>query len=85
MIKSFENNISGILIAGKTGDSRQEYDNIKSAENNLKINFINPTLILNEMSKKMIKDKNSFIAVFTSVAGLRGRKNNYFTPLEKLG
>lgn len=86
MIKSFENNISGIFwIAGKTGDSRQEYDNIKSAENNLKINFINPTLILNEMSKKMIKDKNSFIAVFTSVAGLRGRKKQLFYSSGKAG
>ena len=79
LIKKFNNDISGVFwIAGKTGNSTEEYQNLESAKNNLKINFFHPTLIINEISKKMIKNKNSFIAVFTSVAGLRGRKKQLF-------
>ena len=86
LIKKLNNNISGVFwIAGKTGDSKEEYQNIKSAENNLKINFFHPILILNEISKNIIKDKNSFIAVFTSVAGLRGRKKQLFYSSGKAG
>lgn len=86
LIKKFNNDISGIFwIAGKTGNSTEEYQNLESAKNNLKINFLHPTLIINEISKKMIKNKNSFIAVFTSVAGLRGRKKQLFYSSGKAG
>ncbi len=86
IIKKFDNDISGIFwIAGRTGDSNLEYQNIKRAENNFKINFLHPVLILNEISKKIIKNNNSFIAVFTSVAGLRGRKKQLFYSSGKAG
>ncbi len=85
-IKELNSDISGVFwIAGKTGSSDDEYLNIENAKDNLKINFFHPTLIINEISKKMIKDKNSFIAVFTSVAGLRGRKKQLFYSAGKAG
>ena len=42
-------------------------------------------MILTEISKKIIKNNNSFIAVFTSVAGLRGRKKQFFYSSSKSG
>ena len=85
-IKGFENNISGIFwIAGTTGNADEEYKNIDEAKKNLEINFINPTLLINEISKKVIKNSNSFIAVFTSVAGLRGRKKQLFYSSGRAG
>jgi len=42
-------------------------------------------IILSELSKKMIKNKNSFIAVLTSVAGLRGRKKLIYYSSSKAG
>ena len=85
-IKELNNDISGVFwIAGKTGDSKEEYHNIENAKKNLQVNFFHPILIINEISKKMIKDKNSFIGVFTSVAGLRGRKKQLFYSSGKAG
>lgn len=77
---------SGIFwVAGMTGDAKQEYINIIDAKKNLEINFTHPTLILNELSKKIIKKSNSFIAVVTSVAGLRGRKKQLFYSPSRAG
>ena len=79
IIKQFESQSSGIFwIAGMTGNAENEYLDIDSAKKNMEINFIHPTLLLNEISKKLIKNNNSFIAVITSVAGLRGRKKQLF-------
>lgn len=86
IINKLDNNNSGIFwVAGKTGDPGEEYLNILSAKKNLEINFVHPTLILNELSKKLIKQKDSFIAVFTSVAGLRGRKKQLFYSSSRAG
>ena len=75
IVHNFKNEISGIFGSqGYTGDGIKEYEEIHQAEKNIKINFLNPVIILSEISKKIIKNKNSFIATFTSVAGLRGRK-----------
>ncbi len=79
IIKEFDYQNSGIFwIAGMTGNAKNEYLDISEAKKNMEINFIHPTLLLNEISKKLIKNKNSFIAVITSVAGLRGRKKQLF-------
>ena len=67
-----------------TGDAKEEYINIMDAKKNLEINFTHPTLILNQLSKKMIKKSNSFIAVVTSVADYVVEKNNYFILLVAL-
>lgn len=86
IVQDFENDISGIFwIAGYTGDGTEEYKRIDEAEKNIKINFLNPVIILSEISKKMIKNSNSFIAVFTSVAGLRGRKKLIYYSSSKSG
>lgn len=86
LLNELNNEISGIFwLAGFTGDSENEYSNIEYAKKNLEINFLNPALLINEISKKMIKNKNSFISVFTSVAGLRGRKKQLFYSSAKSG
>ena len=51
-----ENDISGVIwVAGYTGDGNEEFENIGEAEKNIKINFLNPAMILTEISKKMKK------------------------------
>ena len=86
IVQNFKNEVSGVFwIAGYTGDGIKEYEKIDQAEKNIKINFFNPVIILSEIAKKMIKNKNSFIAVFTSVAGLRGRKKLIYYSSSKSG
>ena len=86
IIYKLENDISGIFwIAGYTGDGEIEYDKVELAEKNIKVNFFNPIIILTEISKKIKKRENSFIAVFTSVAGIRGRKKLIYYSTSKSG
>ena len=86
IVQNFQNDISGIFwVAGYTGGGIEEYKKIDQAEKNIKINFLNPTVILTEISKKIVKKNNSFIAVFTSVAGLRGRKKLIYYSSSKSG
>ncbi len=86
IIDKMDNDISGIIwVAGYTGDGYEEFENIGEAEKNIKINFLNPVMILTEISKKIRKNSNSFIAVFTSVAGLRGRKKQLYYSSSKSG
>ena len=86
IVQNFQNDISGIFwVAGYTGGGIEEYKTIDQAEKNIKINFLNPTIILTEISKKIVKNNNSFIAVFTSVAGLRGRKKLIYYSSSKSG
>ena len=82
IINNMDNDISGVFwVAGYTGNGDKEFENIREVERNIKINFLNPVIILTEISKKIRKNSNSFIAVFTSVAGLRGRKKQlYYSP-----
>lgn len=86
IIKTLKQKISGLIwIAGYTGNAEHEYENINEAERNIKINLLNPILIITELSKVLIKKSNSFIAVFTSVAGLRGRKKQLYYSSSKSG
>jgi len=86
IVQKFENDVSGIFwVSGYTGDAVNEYERTELADRNIKINFLNPTIILSEISKKIIKHENSFIAVFTSVAGLRGRKKLIYYSSSKSG
>ncbi len=86
IINKFNQDVSGVFwISGFTGNSENEYENISEAKNNLCINFLNATIIINELSKKLIKKQNSFIVAFTSVAGLRGRKKQLFYSAAKSG
>jgi len=78
--------ISGLIwVAGMTGNAVNEYNDIDMAKKNIKINFFNPIMIINELSKKMTENNNCFIAIFTSVAGLRGRKKQLFYSAAKSG
>ena len=50
----------------------------KKCEINLRVNFLNPVLLINKIVPKMKTRRKSFIAVFTSVAGLRGRSKRLY-------
>jgi len=79
IIEKLENNISGLIwISGFTGNSEEEYLDSKKCEINLRVNFLNPVLLINKIVPKIKTGKKSFIAVFTSVAGLRGRSKRLF-------
>ena len=78
-IKKLPNDLTGVLwVTGKTGDPEEEIKNISFLKENLKVNFLNPVICINEIVNKMIFDiPNSFICVITSVAGLRGRNKRF--------
>ena len=79
IIEKLENNISGLIwISGFTGNPEEEYLDSKKCEINLRINFLNPILLINKIVPKIKTGKKSFIAVFASVAGLRGRSKRLF-------
>tara|TARA_B100000963_G_scaffold352001_1_gene364511 strand:- start:543 stop:1268 length:726 start_codon:yes stop_codon:yes gene_type:complete len=79
IIDNFKHSINGILwVAGETGDALEEFSNNSLAKKTIKVNFLNPVLIINRLTKHLLKNENSFIAVLTSVAGLRGRQKNIF-------
>ena len=79
IIEKLENNICGLIwISGFTGNPDEEYLDSKKCETNLRVNFLNPVLLINKIVPKMKTGKKSFIAVFTSVAGLRGRSKRLF-------
>ena len=79
IIEKLENNICGLIwISGITGNPDEEYLDSKKCETNLRVNFLNPILLINKIVPKMKTGKKSFIAVFTSVAGLRGRSKRLF-------
>ena len=85
-ISNLPDDLTGVFwVTGITGDPKDEYENIKNAEKNLNINFLNPIKCLSIISKKIIKDKNSFICVFSSVAGLRGREKRLYYSSAKSG
>jgi len=86
IVNKIDENISGIFwISGSTGNAEDEYNNIIKAKKNLKINLIHPIIIINEITKKMIKDSNSFIVALSSVAGVKGRKKQLFYSTAKSG
>ena len=79
IIEKLENNICGLIwISGFIGNPDEEYLDSKKCEANLRVNFLNPVLLINKIVPKMKTGKKSFIAVFTSVAGLRGRSKRLF-------
>ena len=81
-----ENNILGLIwITGSTGNPDEEYLNPNKCEITLKINFVNPVLLINKILPKMKTGKKSFVAVLTSVAGLRGRSKRLFYSSAKAG
>ena len=86
IVSKLEDNFDGVIwIAGYTGDPENEFNNIELASNNIKINFLNPVLIINQLLPKIIDNGEGFLAVVCSVAGLRGRAKNIFYGSSKSG
>jgi len=85
-IKEIKDDLSGIIwVAGFTGDPDEEYNDPKKCKENLTVNFLNPVIIINELSKKLIKSNKSFVVIFSSVAGIRGRAKRLFYASSKSG
>jgi len=85
-ISKLDDNIDGVIwISGYTGDPAKEMNDIELASNNIKINFLNPVLIINRLLPKIINNGEGFLAVMCSVAGLRGRAKNIFYGSSKSG
>ena len=79
LISKIENNIDGIIwVAGYTGDPSEEFNDTQLCQNNINVNFLHPVLIINKLLTKINSNQNSFLAVITSVAGLRGRAKNLY-------
>ena len=78
-------NIQGILwIAGETGNAVSEFQDPVLAKKNIEVNFLHPTLIICKLISKLNTDQENFIAVVTSVAGLRGEKKISFMEVPNL-
>ena len=85
-LNKLPDDLSGIFwISGITGDADNEYNSRVSLEKNLNINFLNPVICISLLTKKIIKNNKSFICVFSSVAGLRGRKKRLYYSSAKSG
>ena len=84
IVEKIKDELTGIIwVAGITGDPDEEYNDPKKCKENLTINFLNPIIIMNELSKKLIKSKKSFIVIFSSVAGIRGRAKRLYYASSK--
>ncbi len=78
------NTYDGIFfVMGETGDPDVEIINFEKCYENYKINLIHPVLIINSLLPKL--KKNSYICVFTSLAGIRGRALRLFYCSAKAG
>jgi len=70
-------NIDGVIwVAGFSGNTDEELKSMELAKKNIKINFLNPMLIINKTLTKMTLSTESFLVIITSVAALRGRGKN---------
>jgi len=86
LISKLDDNIDGVIwISGYTGDPVKEINDTELALNNIKINFLNPVLIISKLLPKIINNGEGFLAVMCSVAGLRGRAKNIFYGSSKSG
>ena len=85
-IEKLPNDLSGILwVTGYTGNADIEFEDIEKARLNLNVNFLNVTISLSKLSKKLTINNNTFICVLTSVAGLRGRNKRLYYSAAKGG
>ena len=79
-IKKLPNDLNSILwVSGMTGNAKEEFLNKKKCKINIDVNFTNIVLSINHLLENNLTiNKNSFLCVLTSVAGLRGRNFNMF-------
>ena len=79
-----DNSLEGIFfVMGETGDPILEINDYEKCLKNYKTNLIHPVLIINSLIPKL--KKNSYICVFTSLAGVRGRAVRLFYCSAKAG
>ena len=79
-----DQSIDGIFfVMGQTGNPDEEIKSIDKCKENYQINLIHPVLIINSILPKLKKD--SYICVFTSLAGIRGRALRMFYCSAKAG
>lgn len=85
LINRFEpETIDGVFfLIGETGDPETEMKDHKECIKNYETNLINPVIIINNLLGKL--KKGSFLCVFTSMAGLRGRALRLFYCSSKAG
>ena len=56
LVSELENNIEGVIwVAGYTGDPSEEFKDIRLCQNNFKVNFLHPVLIINKLLTKNTK------------------------------
>ena len=80
------NRIRGLIwLTGDTGNPEEEFLDNEKCGKTIRVNFLNPVLIINKIVPKIIEDADSFLVVLTSVAGLRGRKKNLYYSRSKSG
>ena len=86
-LKKLPNDLTGIIwISGSTGNANKEFRDLSECKKTIKVNFFNVILSINYLLKNKLKlNKESFLCVITSVAGLRGRKINTFYGASKAG
>jgi short-subunit dehydrogenase len=78
------NSIDGVFfLIGETGNPEIEFSNYSECLTNYNTNLINPIIIINNLSMKL--KNNSFLCVFTSMSGLRGRALRLFYCSAKAG
>lgn len=71
------------FVMGETGNPELEIEDFEKCNLNYKINLIHPVLIINSLIPKL--KKNSYVCVFSSVAGIRGRALRLFYCSAKAG
>ena len=85
-INKLPDDLSGILwTTGYAGDPQIEFENLDKIKHIINVNFFNVVISVTKLTKKIVKNKSSFICVVTSVAGLRGRKKRLFYSTGKGG
>ena len=72
-----------IFLIGETGNPDLEFEDYKICLQNYKVNLLHPVVVINCFVKKI--KKNSFICVFSSIAGIRGRELRIFYCSAKSG
>ena len=76
--------IDGLFfVMGETGNPELEIEDFEKCNLNYKVNLIHPVLIINSLIPKL--KKNSYVCVFSSVAGIRGRALRLFYCSAKAG
>lgn len=85
-IKKLPNDLNSVIwLTGFTGNPDLEFNDPNLLIDNININYLNIIISITELSKKIKVNQNNFIAVFTAVAGIRGRQKKLYYGSAKAG